>query len=179
MPKWANKKTTKDIISTVLAWTFVVLIVLTVILTAAVRRTADPVYPTRWNEFSNEIIRFDYPQNFRHIDTSKQDIIDDVKQETYLFRLIDGSSTIAVTVIYNIDAGFIAQTPFADNPRNTVFKHEESKLPLGYGFQYDNDRLEGKYLIILGVFLDENGADNMRRIVEHMGQSMRNPRVNR
>jgi len=180
MPTWVKTKTTKDKIALALSWLFVGLIILAVMLSANNERPADPMYPVLWNEFSNDLIRFDYPSNFEHVKTVEDNIIESINIETYVFSLTGTGATITVDVIYDTELNdFIGRMSLFENPRNTVFVPENDEIEKagGYIFEYDSDKIENKYVVVSGIFFDDRAEDNMRRIVERMGNSLRRART--
>ena len=160
----------------ILSGTFAAFIILAVILSFTIDRDADPKYPTLWKEYKSDKLRFDYPGTWDFKESIvTENFFEGEKNndlETLVFELKGTPNGITVTIIPKIEEN-ILEVVYPEITPNTVYENNSKKF--GDSYEYASDKPEQYVVLIKGFYSDKRAAENMKKIVQHMGEDVRNP----
>ena|GEM_PF-4747675 len=175
-----NEPNKKNIVAKVFSAIFAGFMVLAVILSLVIHRDADPKYPDLWLEYKNDKIKVDYPNTWSFESSIKTENFFENRSmpegtknelETVVFELKGTNCTIVITMIPKIEENVLT-TMYPGIKLNTAVKKVDKE---GYqNYEYASERLEKYSVIMRGYYTDDRGAEDMRRIIQHMGDDLRN-----
>ena len=171
-----NKTGKKSLLAKVFSGIFAGFMVLSGIFTFTIRRDADPKYPELWLEYKNNKIRIDYPNTWNFDSSIKTEdyfkgVPEDTENdlETLIFELKNTNCAIVINIIPKIEKD-VLMVMYPDTEFNTAVKkaHKKDKM-----YEYLNNKLDKYAVVIRGYYMDDRGAEDMQKIIQHMGEDLR------